>query len=83
MNDMRMPRQQEMFNLIKYFIEMNKYSPTVRELALLMDLKSLSTAHAHLEKLRDKNLITWNPKQPRTIRLVEGATYYDGRQRQC
>lgn len=77
-NDMKMPRQQEMFNLIKYFIQMNGYSPTVRELASLMNLKSVSTVHAHLEKLRNKNLVTWIDKTPRTIRIVEGAEYYKG-----
>lgn len=76
---MKIPRQQEMFNIIKHFIQMNGYSPSVRELALLMNLKSLSTVHAHLEKLKDKNLITWNPKTPRTIRVIEGAEYYKGK----
>lgn len=46
-------------------------SPTVREIGKAVGLKSSSTVHTHLTKLKEKGLITWEPTCPRTIILVE------------
>lgn len=50
------------------YIEENGFSPTVRELGELVGIKSTSTVHEHLKKLKEQGKIEWNPTQPRTIR---------------
>lgn len=63
-------RQTEIYIFIQTFIKENQFSPTVREIADAVNLKSSSTAHNHLNKLRDKGYITFMDSSPRTIRII-------------
>lgn len=62
-------RQKEIYIFIQAFINENKFSPTVREIAEAVNLKSSSTAHGHLNKLREKGYITFMDSFPRTIQI--------------
>lgn len=47
------------------------YSPTVREIAAGIGVRSPHAVTQHLDKLEEKGLIQRVPKSPRGIRLVE------------
>jgi repressor LexA len=63
-------RQKEIYIFIQTFIKENKFSPTVREIADAVNLKSSSTAHKHLNKLRKEGYITFIDSLPRTIQVI-------------
>jgi len=60
-------RQQQILNAITSFINEKGYSPTVRELADMVGIKSSSTLYRHLQKLAKKGYITKERGKPRTI----------------
>lgn len=64
-------RQKDVLQAIMDFTEKNKYPPSVRELCEIIGLKSSSTMHRHLEGLKLKGLVTWEPYTPRTIKILE------------
>jgi repressor LexA len=47
-------RQMAIYAFIQTFLNENKFSPTVREIADAVNLKSSSTAHGHLNRLAKK-----------------------------
>lgn len=63
--------QEKILNIIKDFINKNGYSPTVREIGKISDLKSTSTIKTYLDILYTKGYITYIPKLSRTIRIIE------------
>lgn len=68
-------RQIEVLDFIKKFIATNGYSPTVREIASGLYLKSPSTVQDHLKKLVANGIITINQKKSRTIELLVQNEY--------
>lgn len=64
-------KQQEVFNIICTYINDNQMAPTVRELMELTGLKSSSTVHEHLAKLKAKGYIAWEEGKPRTMRVLK------------
>ena len=65
-------RQTMVLAAIKQFQNEHGYSPTVRELSVLLGLKSTSTVQHHLDELEEKGFIERNPSCPRTIRVRIG-----------
>ena len=63
-------RQRDVFEYIKTYINENGYAPCVRDICNALNLKSTSTAHAHLTKLEEKGYISRNPAKPRTILIL-------------
>jgi repressor LexA len=63
-------RQREVLMAILEFTSKHKYSPTIRELAEMVGLKSPSTIYAILRKLKMHGLISWEPSSPRTLRII-------------
>lgn len=45
------------------------YPPTVREIADAAFI-SVSVAHGHLDRLRKRGIVDWEPRRPRTIHFV-------------
>lgn len=45
-------------------------SPTVRELADIMGLRSPAPLHRYLERLREEGRVSWEPGKARTLRVV-------------
>lgn len=66
-------RQHEVLEYLKGYIDDNGYAPCVRDICLALDLKSTSTAHAHLTKLERKGYISRDPAKPRTIMIKDGS----------
>jgi repressor LexA len=66
-------KQQRILMAIKLFWHRNGYAPSLREICTDADISSTSVAVWHLERLQDAGLITYEPKKPRTIRLVKSA----------
>jgi len=66
-------RQTEVLEYLKSYIEDCGYAPCVRDICAALDLKSTSTAHAHLTKLERKGFITRDPAKPRTIMIRDGS----------
>lgn len=55
---------------IQLFIREHGYAPTVREIGAVVGLKSSSTVHKHLARLRYHGFITYDDRKSRTIRVV-------------
>jgi repressor LexA len=64
----------ELLNIIIGYITTHNYPPTTRELMQLTDIKSTSTMHYRLLKLRENGLIDFEDCEPRTI-SVTGYRY--------
>ncbi len=63
-------RQREVFEFIRSFMEENKYSPSLEEIAQGLELSSLATVHKHLTNLAQKGLIKRHWNRGRGIELV-------------
>jgi repressor LexA len=63
-------RQRDVFEYIKTYMNEHGYAPCVRDICNALNLKSTSTAHAHLTKLEEKEYISRNPAKPRTILIL-------------
>ncbi|MGE5493907.1 MAG: transcriptional repressor LexA [Burkholderiales bacterium] len=66
-------RQNDVLQYIKDYIADNGYAPCVRDICCALNLKSTSTAHAHLTKLEKKGYISRDPAKPRTIMILDGS----------
>lgn len=66
-------KQESFYQSIKKYIKENKIAPTVRELAYINNLKSFSTVHDYIEKLKNKGYITFIEHSPRSIRIKRKA----------
>jgi repressor LexA len=67
-------RQRDVLEYLKKYINENGYAPCVRDICDALNLKSTSTAHAHLTKLESKGYISRDPAKPRTIMILDGST---------
>ena len=64
-------KQKEILEIIKTFIKENGYSPTIREICKLANIKSTVAVHAHIKKLKDEGHITTGVDMPRSIALTK------------
>jgi SOS-response transcriptional repressor LexA len=71
MNDELTQKQKDLLEVICIYIDKNKIAPTNRELMDLFELKSTSTMHGYLCRLRDKGYITWQEGMSRTIQILK------------
>ncbi|MEH7122131.1 helix-turn-helix domain-containing protein [Bacillus sp. JJ1773] len=68
----RMKRTEEkVFKIINDYIAKYDRSPSVQEIAKKASIPSKSTVFNYLIKLKEKGLITWEPKQQRTIKILK------------
>ena len=72
-------RQNDVFEYMKNYISKNGYAPSVREVCDALNLKSTSTAHAHLSQLEKKGYIFRNNAKPRTTKILFGRDPRDDR----
>jgi len=66
-------RQQEIFDFIKRYSDVNGYPPTVRDIGRAVGLASSSTVHAHLANLEKLGLLRRDPTKPRALELLGRA----------
>ena len=64
-------RQEQIYHMIKKYISVKGYPPTVREIAKTVGLNSISTVHTHLKNMETLGYIRRNPAMSRAIELVE------------
>lgn len=62
--------QKVIYDSIAKFIDENQCSPTMREIAKVAGLSSVSTVHAHLQTLKRKGYIDYDPDIPRSMELL-------------
>lgn len=62
-------KQTAIITAISDHIERAGYPPSVREICTAVGLKSPSTVHGYLHRLRAKGLLEWEPLSPRTLRI--------------
>lgn len=66
-------RQQEIFDFIKRYSDLNGYPPTVRDIGKAVGLASSSTVHAHLANLEKLGVVRRDPTKPRALELLDRA----------
>jgi len=64
-------KQKEVLKVINSFITDNDYSPSVRELAILVNIKSTATMHGYLNRLEKQGYIIRRAFMPRTLRVMK------------
>ena len=64
---------ESILNFIAHFTDINGYSPSVREIAAGVGLKSSATVAGHLERLRDAGKIDGHRHKARALRVVQSA----------
>src|SRR5215471_15446362 len=63
-------RRNRVFQVIQEYVEANGCSPSHREIAQAVGLKSTSSVHHHLKQLKAAGLVTYDPRFPRTVRVL-------------
>lgn len=63
-------KQQEIYEFIKKYIDNYGYSPTVREIAYIFG-KSVGSIHPMLKRLKEKQLIDYEERKSRTIKILK------------
>ena len=64
-------KQQRILEYLNEFIEENGYPPTVREIAAAVGLRSPSTVHYQLARLREQGLLSGDASKSRAVTLTE------------
>lgn len=64
-------RQQEIFDFIQKYVEINGYPPTYREIGTKFEIASTNGVKRHLDALVKKGFMTMESNQGRTLSLVE------------
>ena len=67
-------RLEEIYQYIKNFIDENSFPPSVREIGEKFSIKSTSTVHYYLEKLREKGLITQDANKKRAFSVKQNRS---------
>lgn len=65
------PRDREALDTLRRMIQAKGYAPTVRELGDELRLRSSSTTHALLQRLRNAGRVTWVNGSPRTLQVLD------------
>jgi repressor LexA len=63
-------RRSKVFRVIQEYVEANGCSPSNREIAQAVGLKSASSVNHHLKQLKAAGLVTYDPRFPRTVRVL-------------
>jgi repressor LexA len=64
-------KQKYVLMVIQEYIDKNGISPTVRELADIMYIKSTSTMQGYIKRLEQEGYIKKHPTMPRSIRIIK------------
>lgn len=63
-------RREKILDAIEELTERRGFPPTIRELCQEVGVTSTSTVVDHLDILKRYGFVTWEPGQPRTIRVL-------------
>jgi SOS-response transcriptional repressor LexA len=64
-------KQQKVLDIINEYISSFGYPPSFRDIGERAHLASSSTVHRHLENLKKKGYVSWEPTQPRTLTVIK------------
>lgn len=64
-------RERQIYAAICEYTTTNGYPPSIREIGFLVGLNSSSSVHWYLKRIQSKGYITFEPNQPRTLRVVK------------
>lgn len=67
-------RQQEVLHFIQEFIEKNRFSPSVRDIAIHFNMASSAGVHKHLKILERKGYICTTRNISRSIRILDQSS---------
>ncbi|MBQ3552968.1 MAG: transcriptional repressor LexA [Clostridia bacterium] len=67
------PKQREIFEFIRSYVNSHRIPPTVREIAIAVNLRSTSTVHMHLKELKRKGFIYMENNKQRTIVIADNV----------
>jgi SOS regulatory protein LexA len=62
-------RQKQVLDFIKKYIDKHDYAPSLEEIKKHLKLSSVSTAHFHVQTLREKGFLDKDENQPRAINV--------------
>lgn len=65
------PAQQELYDWLVEYINVNKYSPSIREMMKAMNLRSPAPIQSRLERIKAKGYIDWIEGQARTMKILK------------
>lgn len=63
--------QKTTLTILSNYIKQYRYSPSYRELLVLLGKRSLSTIKYDIDILKQKGYITYEPYKNRTIRIIK------------
>lgn len=67
--------ENEILEQIHKYMQKRNISPSIRELSkLCRSVNSTSTIKAYLDRMKTKGVITYEPKTPRSIRILKGLS---------
>lgn len=66
--------EEEIFQIVNDFIKKFGHSPSIQEIAKRASVSSKSTVFHYLRRLKEKGLVTWEPKQARSIKIIKTAS---------
>jgi SOS-response transcriptional repressor LexA len=64
-------KEKAILNVIVDYMNQHHYSPSMREIASMLNIPSTSTVFRYMESLRKKGYITWELSRPRTIQVLK------------
>ena len=64
-------KDEDIFNIIVKLMENKCTSPTVLEIKRAAGMNSTSTTLQYLRRLKEQGYIDWEPKRPRTLKIVK------------
>lgn len=64
-------REQQIYTAIRDYMAEKGYPPSIREIGNLVGLSSSSSVHFYLQRIKRKGYITFEPNQPRTLRVIK------------
>ena len=69
-------KEKRIYNYIVKCINTDGYSPSVRDICAALEIKSTSTVHMYIERLKDKGYLKKNDNISRSLRPDTGDTVY-------
>jgi repressor LexA len=63
-------KKEAVFQYIKSQVKINGFPPSVREICQAVGIKSTSTVHAYLEKLKEEGLLEKSPSASRALKVI-------------
>ena len=74
------PKQRRVYDYILDRLERSEVSPTIEEIRLNLNLRSVATVHEHLQTLERRGFIERTPHSPRSITIIRQREIHFGRE---